>query len=67
MSFGNPDWEELARAFGWWGRRVESSADLEPTLREAVAHEGPALVVVPIDYREHPLLTKRLGQQRWTM
>ena len=27
----------------------------------AFAEEGPALIVVPIDYRENALLTERLG------
>jgi acetolactate synthase-1/2/3 large subunit len=62
LSFGNPDWLKLAAAFGWHGYRVERSADLAPTLEKAFNDEGPSLVIVPIDYRENPLLTKRLGE-----
>ncbi len=61
LSFGNPDFVDLARAFGWHGHRVEKSRDLRATLEGAFREEGPSLVVVPIDYRENRLLTQRLG------
>jgi len=62
LAFGNPDWLELAAAFGWQGHRVEASRDLQATLRTALSEDGPSLIVVPIDYRENPLLTERLGR-----
>jgi len=62
LAFGNPDWLRLAEAFGWNGHRVEDSRDLQTTLRTALDEDGPSLVVVPIDYRENPLLTERLGR-----
>jgi acetolactate synthase-1/2/3 large subunit len=61
LSFGNPDWLELASAFGWAGFRCERSRDLRATLEKAFAAGRPALVQVPIDYRENPKLTERLG------
>ena len=61
LSFGNPDWMQLASAFGWHGHRVEKSANLAGTLEAAFLEEGPSLVVLPIDYRENDLLTQRLG------
>jgi acetolactate synthase I/II/III large subunit len=61
LSFGNPDWMELASAFGWHGQRVEQSAQLQDALNKAFVTEGPSLVVVPIDYRENLLLTQKLG------
>jgi acetolactate synthase-1/2/3 large subunit len=61
LSFGNPDFITLARAFGWNGYRVEKSVELRSTLEEAFRAEGPSLVVIPIDYRENALLTQRLG------
>jgi len=61
LSFGNPDWKQLAQAFGWNGYVVEQSKALAGTLEEAFEHDGPSLVVVPIDYRENQLLTERLG------
>ena len=62
LSFGNPDWLELASAFGWHGHRVENSVDLQSTLENAFNEKGPSLVVIPIDYRENQLLTKKLGE-----
>jgi acetolactate synthase-1/2/3 large subunit len=62
LSFGNPDWNTLAQAFGWNGHYVDKSAELEETLEAAFNEQGPSLVVIPIDYRENPLLTKKLGE-----
>jgi acetolactate synthase-1/2/3 large subunit len=62
LSFGNPDWLGLAKAFGWHGQHVTRSRDLAPAIRAAFDHKGPSLVAIPIDYRENPLLTKRLGE-----
>jgi len=62
LAFGNPDWMKLADSFGWSGHKVNNSRDLAGVLERALAEDGPSLVVVPIDYRENPLLTERLGQ-----
>jgi acetolactate synthase-1/2/3 large subunit len=61
LAFGNPNWRELAQAFGWQGQYVTRSRELAPAIRRALEHHGPSLIVIPIDYRENPLLTKRLG------
>ena len=62
VRFGNPDFVELARAFGARGYRVESARQLAPMLAEALAQPGPSIVDVPVDYRENAKLTARLGQ-----
>ncbi len=62
LEFGNPDWLQLASAFGWHGHRASNSADFEQLLTHAFEEKGPSLVVVPIDYRENALLTKALGE-----
>ncbi len=62
LSFGNPDWEQLASAFAWNGHYVSRSEELAGTLESAFQESGPSLVVIPIDYRENPLLTKKLGE-----
>jgi acetolactate synthase-1/2/3 large subunit len=62
LEFGNPDWLQLASAFGWHGHRAADSNDFRQVLSEAFAETGPSLVVVPIDYRENALLTKALGE-----
>ena len=61
LSFNNPNFVQLAEAFGWNGYRVENSVDLQATLEAAFNDGGPSLVSIPIDYRENELLTKRLG------
>ncbi|MBT8085789.1 MAG: acetolactate synthase large subunit [Woeseia sp.] len=62
LSFGNPDWLQLAESFGWNGHYIEDSAKLQGALRTALDEDGPSLVVIPIDYRENPKLTKKLGE-----
>ena len=62
LSFGNPDWMLLAKSFGWNGHHVTRSSELRDTLDKALAEDGPSLVVIPIDYRENALLTKKLGE-----
>ena len=62
LDFGNPDWLELAHAFGWRGHRVQRSVELKDTLEKAFLEQGPSLVIIPIDYRENQLLTKKLGE-----
>ena len=62
LSFGNPDWVKLAESFAWRGERCERSRDLAGALQRALDYEGPALLVIPIDYSENMVLSKRLGQ-----
>ena len=61
VEFGNPDFVAFAESFGIAGFRPASAADLYATLRRALNVDGPALVEVPIDYRENLRLTERLG------
>jgi acetolactate synthase-1/2/3 large subunit len=61
VDFGNPDFVDYARSFGIAGFRPASADDLYPTLMKALEVDGPALVEVPIDYRENLRLTERLG------
>ena len=48
-TFGNPDFVQLARAFGVAGFAVERATDLGPTLQRALAVDGSAVVAVPWD------------------
>lgn len=61
LHFNNPDWMQLASAFGWHGHIIDRSEDISSTLETAFNEAGPSLVVVPIDYRENMKLTERLG------
>ncbi|GAB5413862.1 MAG: acetolactate synthase large subunit [Congregibacter sp.] len=62
LSFGNPDWSQLAGAFDWHFQHVTASRDLAASMEAAIAHEGPSLIVLPIDYAENQKLSERLGE-----
>lgn len=62
LSFGNPDWLELANAFGWNGHYCAASRELKGVLESSFREPGPSLVVIPIDYRENRILTRKLGE-----
>jgi len=40
--------------------RVTGPSDLEPALKEALAHNGPVVIDCPVDYSENTRLTERL-------
>jgi acetolactate synthase-1/2/3 large subunit len=61
VEFGNPDIVDFARSFGIAGFRPESADGLYPTLRRALDLGEPAVIDVPVDYRENVRLTERLG------
>lgn len=62
LGFSNPNWSQLAAAFGWHYQQAQSGADLPAVLQTAHEHCGPSLIVVPIDYRENQKLSERLGE-----
>jgi acetolactate synthase I/II/III large subunit len=62
MTFGNPNWQQLADAFGWQCQIVRRSRDLRGAIDRGLDYEDPSLIIVPIDYRENELLTARLGE-----
>ena len=62
LSFGNPDFVRLAEAFDWAGFEVSRASELAPTLEQAFTCGRPALVAMPVDYRENMLLSQRLGR-----
>jgi acetolactate synthase-1/2/3 large subunit len=59
-SFGNPDFVKLAESFGGMGIHVNNAADLAPALDRAFNADRPAIIALPIDYRENDMLTQRL-------
>ncbi len=52
-TFGNPDFVQLARAFGIPGFAVERGEDLLPTLRRALDAKEPAVIAVPIEHAQN--------------
>ncbi|EOC1300704.1 acetolactate synthase AlsS [Cronobacter dublinensis] len=60
VNFGPVDFKVYAEAFGAAGFAVESAEALEPTLRAAMDVDGPAVVAIPVDYSDNPLLMGQL-------
>ncbi|MBW7866086.1 MAG: acetolactate synthase large subunit [Candidatus Hydrogenedens sp.] len=60
LSFGNPDFVQLADAFGCKGIKVGRSRDLAAAIEEAFDADKPAIIAVPIDYRENDRLNEKL-------
>jgi pyruvate dehydrogenase (quinone) len=54
----NPDFAGIARAVGLLGATVEKADELEPALKAAFAHDGPALVDVKVARQELALPPK---------
>ena len=48
----NPDFSQLAKAVGIHGIRVEDPADLPAAIKEALAHDGPALIDAVVNRQE---------------
>jgi acetolactate synthase-1/2/3 large subunit len=62
VSFGNPDFMELAASFGAEGHAITSADQLLPTLRTALDREAVSVIACPVDYAENALLVERLGE-----
>ncbi len=62
VRFGNPDIVTYAESFGAKGYRINSAAELLPTLRAALDDDGVSLICCPVDYSENLRLTDRLGE-----
>ena len=53
VDFGNPDFVKYAESFGAKGYQIKAAADLLPTLREALDHDGVSVIACPVDYSEN--------------
>lgn len=62
VKFTNPDFVQYAQSFGAEGIRIESTEQLMPALRDALAHDTVTIIDCPVDYRENLKLTEALGQ-----
>ena len=56
--FGNPDFPELAKAFGVRGFAVDHPSELDSVLAEAFHLNVPCVVDIPVDYGENPFLDR---------
>lgn len=61
VKFGNPDFVQLAKSYGFEAFRIEKAAELKETLQKAVDLNKPVLIDCPVDYRENVKLTEKLG------
>jgi pyruvate dehydrogenase (quinone) len=50
--FQNPNFAAMAEAVGVRGIRLEDAADVEPGIKEALAHDGPVLVDAVVNRQE---------------
>ncbi len=48
-----PDWEALAGAYGWYGRRVDTRQGLRDALQALNGQDGPALLDVRVSAQEN--------------
>jgi len=60
LDFKNPDFVQLARAFGAQGSRIERTEDFLPTLKRCIEAGGVQVIDVPVDYEENYLFTREL-------
>jgi acetolactate synthase-1/2/3 large subunit len=56
VEFGPVDVVPFAEAFGAQGLRIETPDEISPTLKKALAMEGPVVIGIPVDYRDNHLL-----------
>lgn len=56
VDFGHIDIVSFAKAFGAKGYELNNPDDFKEILQEAMAHKGPVLINVPIDYSDNPEL-----------
>jgi acetolactate synthase I/II/III large subunit len=63
VDFGNPDFVKLAEAFGLPAWRCASADEFPQRLADALAQDGPSLIVVPIDYSIDVAISETLGAE----
>lgn len=51
--FGPTDFVALAQSFGATGYRVNDADEFRPTLERALALGSPAVIEIPVDYRDN--------------
>ncbi len=61
IDFTNPDFVQFAESFGAKGYRIERTADLLPTLKQAIEDNTVVVIDCPVDYSENMKLTEKLG------
>jgi acetolactate synthase-1/2/3 large subunit len=67
VEFGNPDFVQLARAFGLPAFPIAEADDFAPALTRALALDVPSIIAVPVDYGENHRLIEALGEVQISM
>ncbi|WP_018922741.1 acetolactate synthase large subunit [Salsuginibacillus kocurii] len=60
IKFGNPDFIQLAKSYGFEAMEVPSSEELKPMLKKAVTMNKPVLIDCQVDYDENMKLTEQM-------
>jgi len=60
VNFGPVDVARFAESFGAKGLKIESTDQIGPTLKKALAMQGPVLIGIPVDYRDNHRLMEML-------
>jgi acetolactate synthase I/II/III large subunit len=63
VDFGPTDFVKLAEAFGAPAWRVTDAGDFARRLQQALALDGPSVIVVPIDYSVDVAISRELGAE----
>jgi acetolactate synthase-1/2/3 large subunit len=53
VDFGPVDIVQFAESFGAKGLKIETPDEIAPTLKRALSTEGPAVIGIPVDYRDN--------------
>ncbi|MEU6545024.1 acetolactate synthase large subunit [Streptomyces sp. NPDC046859] len=61
IGFSHSDLVAHAESFGARGHRVDTAADLLPSLRRALEEDAVSVIACPVDYTENLRLSDRLG------
>jgi acetolactate synthase I/II/III large subunit len=60
VDFGPVNFVKLAESFGAAGLKTDHPDEIAPTLKKALAMEGPVVVAIPVDYRDNHRLMEIL-------
>ncbi|WP_163538851.1 acetolactate synthase large subunit [Gracilibacillus sp. YIM 98692] len=60
IRFGNPDFVQHAKSFGFEAIKIEKTEELRPALDKAISLKKPVLIDCAVDYRENMKLTEKL-------
>lgn len=61
VKFGVIDFKHYAESFGAKGFDVTCASQLRTVLHEAIAVEGPAVLAIPVDYRDNAKLMEHIN------